>query len=172
MRNLFDGLARLTLAIAAFSLCVLVGVLAWQVFGRYVLNTSPSWTEPVALTFMSIAALFGAAVAVRAESHFAFPTLVESSPKPVRLALKTLARAISLLFGIALAGYGALLIVDAWEVPMAGAPIPEGVGYIGLCGGGALIAVFALERLMFGDPPAAHASSEGELPAPPEAREA
>lgn len=152
----FAALARLTVIIAATSLCVLVGVLAWQVFGRYVLNDSPSWTEPVAMTLMSVAALFGAALAVRAESHFAFPTLVESSPKPVRATLKTLSRLIALIFGIALAGFGGFLIIDSWDVPMAGAPFPEGVANIGVCGGGALIALFALERLLFGDPPDPH----------------
>ena len=137
---------------------MLVLVLGWQVFGRYVLNASPSWTEPVALTLMSVAALFGAAIAVRAESHFAFPTLVESSPKPVRTLLKALARLIALAFGIALAGFGGFLMADSWSVPMAGAPLPEGVGNMGLCVGGALIAVFALERLLFGDPPDQHAA--------------
>jgi TRAP-type C4-dicarboxylate transport system permease small subunit len=34
---------------------------------------------------------------------------------------------------------------------MAGAPIPEGVSYVGLCFGGVLIAIFALERLIAGD---------------------
>ncbi|MBC7769999.1 MAG: TRAP transporter small permease [Phycisphaerales bacterium] len=153
----FAALARLTVLIAATSLCVLVAVLAWQVFGRYVLNDSPSWTEPVAMTLMSVAALFGAALAVRAESHFAFPTLVESAPAPIRAALKALSRLIALIFGTALAGFGGFLIIDSWDVPMAGAPFPEGVANIGLCGGGALIAIFALERLLFGDPPDPHA---------------
>jgi TRAP-type C4-dicarboxylate transport system permease small subunit len=121
-----------------------------------VLNASPSWTEPVALTLMSVAALFGAAIAVRAESHFAFPTLVESSPKPVRALLKGVARLIALAFGVALAAFGGFLMLDSWSVPMAGAPFPEGVGHIGLCAGGALIALFALERLLFGDPPNPH----------------
>jgi TRAP-type C4-dicarboxylate transport system permease small subunit len=156
MKGVFSALAAITIAIAATSLCVLVVVLAWQVFGRYVLNASPSWTEPVALTLMSVAALFGAAIAVRAESHFAFPTLVESSPRPVRALLKALARLIALAFGVALAGFGGFLMVDSWSVPMAGAPFPEGVGHIGLCAGGALIAVFAFERLLFGDPPNPH----------------
>ncbi|GAM96575.1 TRAP-type transport system [alpha proteobacterium U9-1i] len=156
LKNAFGALAQATTFIAATSLCVLVLVLAWQVFGRYVLNSSPSWTEPVAMTLMGVAALFGAAIAVRSESHFAFPTLVESSPKPVRAALKALGRLIALVFGVALAGFGFFLIVDSWDVPMAGAPIPEGVSNIGLCGGGALIALFALERLLFGDAPDPH----------------
>lgn len=158
LKAVFDVLARLTAFIAATSLVVLVGVLAWQVFGRYVLNSSPSWTEPVSMTLMGVAALFGAAIAVRAESHFAFPTLVESSPKTVRAVLKALGRIIALIFGVALAGFGYFLIVDSWDVPMAGAPIPEGVANIGICGGGALIALFALERLLFGDAPDPHAA--------------
>ena len=162
LKSMFSAVAALTVFIAAMALCALVGVLAWQVFGRYVLNSSPSWTEPVALTLMGVAALFGAAIAVRAESHFAFPTLVENAPGPVRALLKAMGRLIALVFGLALAGFGGFLIVDSWDVPMAGAPIPEGVANIGLCGGGALIALFALERLMFGDPPNPHAASAAE----------
>lgn len=157
LSSAFAALARLTVLIAATSLCGLVVVLAWQVFGRYVLNQSPSWTEPVALTLMGVAALFGAAIAVRAESHFAFPTLVESAPAPLRAALKAMGRLIAFVFGIALAGFGGFLMADSWSVPMAGAPFPEGVANIGVCGGGALIALFALERLIFGDAPDPHA---------------
>jgi TRAP-type C4-dicarboxylate transport system permease small subunit len=147
----FDTLARATIAIAGLCLCALVLLLAWQVFGRYVLNDSPGWTEPVALTLMSAAALFGAAVAVRREAHFNFPTLVEMSPPPLRAALKALARLIALSFGAALAFYGGFLMRDSWDVPMAGAPLPEGVSFIGICLGGVLIALFALERLITGD---------------------
>jgi TRAP-type C4-dicarboxylate transport system permease small subunit len=162
LKGAFAALARLTVVIAAVSLCALVLLLAWQVFGRYVLNASPSWTEPLALTLMSVAALFGAALAVRAESHFAFPTLVESSPPPVRAVLKALARLIALAFGIALGGFGAFMMADSWYVPMAGAPMPEGVSYVGLAGGGALIALFALERLIFGDPANPHTEAPAE----------
>lgn len=160
LKGAFSALAWFAVAVAGASLVILVGVLAWQVFGRYVLNSSPSWTEPVAMTLMGVAALFGAAVAVRAETHFAFPTLVESAPPPVRLVLKTLGRLIALAFGIALAGFGGYLMIDSWNVPMAGAPMPEGVSHIGLCGGGALIALFALERLIFGDAPNPHGVRE------------
>lgn len=151
MAGLFSALARLTMLVATVSLCLLVLVLAWQVFGRYVLNDSPGWTEPVALTLMSVAALFGAAIAVRLESHFNFPTLVESLPAPARAALKALSRLIALGFGAALAAYGGFLAADAWDVPMAGAPMPEGVAFIGVAAGGALMALFALERLISGD---------------------
>ena len=152
-QGLFSILAKLTNAIAGICLCGLVVVLVWQVIGRYVLNDSPGWTEPLALVFVSIAALFGAALAVRSETHFAFPLLVELSPAPVKLALKVLARLISFGFGAALAFYGGLLVADGWDVSMAGAPLPEGFAFVGICAGGAMIAMFALERLLKGDAP-------------------
>lgn len=148
----FDALAGVTIAIGATALALMVLVLAWQVIGRYVLNDSPSWTEPVALTLMSVSALFGAAIAVRAESHFSFPTLVESSPPVVRALLRSLARLIAVLFGAALAWFGFFLMIDSWDTPMAGAPAPEGLSYAGLAFGGALIAIFAVERLLTGSP--------------------
>lgn len=153
MSGLFSAAARLAIIIATVSLSSLVLVLAWQVFGRYVLNASPGWTEPVALTLMSIAALTGAAVAVRNETHFAFPMLVESSPGPIKLALKAFARIVALLFGLALAILGGYLMAADWDVSMAGAPFPEGVAFAGLCVGGAFMTLFALERLFTGDPP-------------------
>lgn len=149
----FDVLAGVTMTIASTALASLVLVLAWQVVGRYVLNDSPSWTEPVALTLMSISALFGAAIAVRAESHFSFPTLMESSPAPVRSVLRFMARSIAVAFGAALSWFGFSLMIDSWDVPMAGAPAPEGLAYAGLAFGGALIALFAFERLLTGSPP-------------------
>jgi TRAP-type C4-dicarboxylate transport system permease small subunit len=148
----FDMLENVTITIAATALASLVAVLAWQVIGRYVLNDSPSWTEPVALTLMSISALFGAAIAVRAESHFSFPTLMESSPPPIRSALRFMARLIAVVFGAALSWFGFFLMIDSWDTPMAGAPAPEGLAYAGLAFGGALIALFAFERLLTGSP--------------------
>jgi TRAP-type C4-dicarboxylate transport system permease small subunit len=150
VRQVFSLLASLTSLIALLSLCALVLALAWQVFGRYVLNASPSWTEPVALTLMSVVALFGAALGVRKETHFNFPTLAHSTPPPVRAALKALSRLIAMAFGLALAAFGGVLMRDGWDVPMAGAPLPEGAAYAGIALGGVLIALFAFERLTLG----------------------
>ncbi len=148
----FDLLAGAAVTIASVALASLVLVLVWQVIGRYVLNASPSWTEPVALTLMSVSALFGAAIAVRTESHFSFPTLVESAPPLLKMLLRAFARMIAVAFGAALSGFGFFLMADGWDTPMAGAPAPEGAAYVGLALGGALIALFGLERLFSGSP--------------------
>lgn len=112
---------------------------AWQVFARYVLNDSPSWTEPVALLLMSSAMMFGAAVGVRNEAHFGFFLLVHIASAPVRKVLVGIARLIIIAIGLLLAYWGGVLLADGWDIRMAGAPLPQGLYFLPICVGGALI---------------------------------
>lgn len=146
-----DGLASLALGLAAAALVAMALVQAWQVFARYVLNDSPGWTEPLALLLMSFAVMFGAAVAVRRETHFAFQTLRDAAPGPARRLLKSISRLIAAASGAGLMVLGGVLMIDEWPVAMAGAPLPSGLKFAGLCIGGALILLFAVERLLTGD---------------------
>jgi hypothetical protein len=53
-------------------------------------------------------------------------------------------------------------MVDDWSVVMAGAPLPAGLKFAGLCFGGALILLFAIERLLTGDYPAPGTDAQAE----------
>ena len=131
----------------------MAAVEAWQVFARYVMNDSPSWTEPVALLFMSTAMMFGAAAGVRANRHFGFFLLVEhASPLP-RKVLQLVPKLIATGIGLMLALWGADMMFDAWNFPMAGAPLPQGMVFLPMCAGGTLIALFALEQIISPPPP-------------------
>jgi TRAP-type C4-dicarboxylate transport system permease small subunit len=132
----------------------MAAVEAWQVFARYVLNNSPSWTEPVALVLMSTAMMFGAAVGVRANRHFGFFIVAQNASPPVRRILHIVSRLIATAIGVMFAVWGGEMLIDAWDYPMAGAPLPQGVVFLPMCLGGALIAIFAFEQ-MFAPPPAA-----------------
>ena len=143
-----NGLARLAIFIASAALIGMAVVEGWQVFARYVLNNSPSWTEPVALLLMSTVMMLGAAVGTRNDAHFGFFIAVEAAPRPMRRALLALARLIAMAIGVLLTIWGGELLIDSWNVPMAGAPLPQGLVFLPFCIGGALIALFALERLI------------------------
>lgn len=149
--RVLDGLSAVILGLAGAALVGMALVQAWQVFARYVLNDSPGWTEPVALLLMSFAVMFGASVAVRRESHFAFQTLLHAMPSGLQTLLKSVSRLIAAAAGGGLMLLGGHLMLDEWAVNMAGAPLPAGLKYAALCVGGALILLFALERLAFGD---------------------
>lgn len=152
-RRPLDGLSRVILGLAGLALVAMALIQAWQVFARYVLNDSPGWTEPVALLLMSFAVMFGAAVGVRRETHFAFQNLRDALPDPMRGVAKAITRLIAATAGLGLMVLGGTLMIDDWAVPMAGAPVPSGLRFAALAVGGLLILIFALERLFTGDLP-------------------
>ncbi|MGH8025944.1 MAG: TRAP transporter small permease, partial [Pseudoxanthomonas sp.] len=112
-----DRLARLTSWIAGLALISMAAVQAWQVFARYVLNASPDWTEPVALLLLNTAMMFGAAVGVRAESHFGFFIARDAAPPAVARAMRGFSRLVVATVGALLTWWGAVLAADSWEVP-------------------------------------------------------
>jgi TRAP-type C4-dicarboxylate transport system permease small subunit len=154
VRSLLAGTARAALVLAAAALVCMTLVEAWQVFARYVLNDSPSWTEPVAIFLMNLAMAFSAAYGVRAQAHFGFFIGVHSAPPALRSVLLAIAWLVELATGCLLAYWGATMAADAWDVKMAGAALPQGMAPLPLCVGGALIALFALELLLLGPEPA------------------
>jgi TRAP-type C4-dicarboxylate transport system permease small subunit len=148
------ALARGATVVACISLVGMTLVEAWQVFARYVLNDSPVWAEPVVLLLMSAAMMFGAAAGVRSESHFGFFLALHVAPPRVRAVLLAVSRVVVTIIGAVLAFWGAVLLVDGWSIPMAGAPLPQGLYFLPIGIGGALIVVFALERLFTAAPAA------------------
>lgn len=143
-------LADLTLLIAGLSLVVLALVEGWQVFARYVLNDSPSWSEPVALLCMKLAMMLGAAAGVRAQGHFGFFIGVHAAPPGVQHLLLAFSRIVQAGVGLLLFIWGARLSYETWGVSMPGAALPLGMGYLPLWLGGALITIFAVELLLRG----------------------
>ena len=149
-KGVLDWLEQACLIIAGLSLAAVVAVQAWQVFARYVLNDSPSWTEPLALVFICNTAMLGAAVGARRETHFGFPLLADAAPAPIRMVCRLLARSAMIVLGAGLSWYGVVLTGDSWNVAMAGAGLPVGLRFLPVAVGGAVIAVFAAERLVRG----------------------
>jgi TRAP-type C4-dicarboxylate transport system permease small subunit len=141
-------LARVTIAVAGVALVAMAGIQAWQVFARYVLDDPPSWTEPLALLCMSTTLMFGAAAGVHAGRHFGFFIVVEHARPTLRRLMQLVARLIATLVGVLFALWGGEMMIDAWDYEIAGAPLPQGIMFVPLCLGGALIAIFSIEQLV------------------------
>ena len=141
-------LEKVSIGIAAGALLGMVAVEGWQVVARYVLNDSPGWTEPMALLCLGTAMMFGAAAGVRRERHFAFSLLVGIMAAPLQRAIRAACHALVAALGMFLGWHGGVLMIDGIDVAMAGTALPQGAMFAPLCFGGALIVVFALERLV------------------------
>jgi TRAP-type C4-dicarboxylate transport system permease small subunit len=147
-RGVIDRLAAATIAIAAAALLGLVLVQSWQVFTRYVLNDSPSWTEPMTLVLLSTAMSFGAAAGVHTNRHFGFVLLADHVPPGMRKVFAMISPLVIGAIGAVMAWWGAVLLVDGWAIKIAGANMPQSINFLPLSLGGALMVVFALQRLV------------------------
>lgn len=142
-----DRLSRLAVGIAATSLLGLVVVQGWQVFARYVLNDSPSWTEPVTLLLLASAMGLGAAAGVREQRHFGFFLLAESLGRGGKRLARALSATVMLAIGACMAAWSGILLADGWDVRLAGAPLPQSINFLPLALGGAMVTLFALDAL-------------------------
>ncbi|MEO6104827.1 MAG: TRAP transporter small permease [Pseudoxanthomonas sp.] len=141
-------LADIAIGIAATALLGLVVVQGWQVIARYVLNDSPSWTEPVTLLLLSTAMSLGAAAGVHSKRHFGFYLFKDSGGPALRRVLQVIPALVIAAIGATMAGWGWILLLDGLDIHAAGADIPQSINYLPLSIGGLLMMVFALEQLV------------------------
>jgi len=66
----FNLLSRICLILAGVSIVAMTVMFAWLVFGRYVLNDTPTWVEQVSHLLLMVIAFLGAAVGVRQDTTY------------------------------------------------------------------------------------------------------
>lgn len=159
VQRALDKLAGLTIGIAATALLGLVVVQGWQVFARYVINDSPSWTEPLTLLLLATATSLGAATGVHTNRHFGFFLLHDHVRPGARLAIDVIVTLVIVAIGAVMAYWGAVLLVDGLSIKAAGADLPQSINYLPLSIGGALMVLFALNRLLLAFAPQPHAAA-------------
>jgi TRAP-type C4-dicarboxylate transport system permease small subunit len=140
-------IARYLLMAAVVGLMTIIACVALQVFGRYVLNDTPTWAEALALVLVIWVTLFGAAVGVRDAGHIGMESLLVLVPEHVRLKLEIVIHALVAVFGALMAWNGALLAesVMGYKIPTLG--IPEGLNHVPVAIAGALIVLFSIEHI-------------------------
>jgi len=145
-----DGLVRVITFLCCLLLVWLIVITGIQVFGRYVLNDSPVWVERAALLTILYIALPMAAVGIRQGFHMSVTFVVDLlSPKGQAITALLVDLAIG-LFGVSMAWFGGVIAHRVWTAKMSVLPLPEGVTYLPLVITGALLVVFAIERLVLG----------------------
>jgi TRAP-type C4-dicarboxylate transport system permease small subunit len=141
-------LSLLSLILAGLGLIAMTIIVAWTVFGRYILNATPTWGEPVSLFLMLWFILLGGAVGVRELDHMGFDIGLHYTRGRWKAALVVTNEALVLLFALAMVWYGTELAAKVWSdrLPMIG--ISKGWDYVPIVGGGFLIALFSIEKLL------------------------
>ena len=146
--RLLDLISRICLIICGVSLVVLTVIFGWLVYGRYVLNATPTWVEQVSLLLIVVITFLGAAVGIHENTHLGVSYFREIAPEPVK-------RVFTIISHLMLAGFGAVMMVQSYKlmvfkwgsmIPLI--HVPEGLRAlpITLCGG--LLLVFSIGHLV------------------------
>ncbi|KAF5886430.1 MULTISPECIES: TRAP transporter small permease [Rhizobium] len=146
--NFLTRLSNAALWLAGTGLVLMTVFVAWQVFCRYVLNDSPSWTEPGSVMLMSWFIFLGAAVGIRENNHLGFDVLLYVLPKSGKRVLRMISDVVILAFGAGMVWYGGALMSLTWNTTLPSLGISGAFDYLPLAGGGVLAVIFSLERIV------------------------
>lgn len=141
-------LTRIALIISAAGLILMTLIIGWQVFGRYVLNASPAWSETTALLLMLYYIMLAAAVGVYENFHLGLKILLDSVSPKVRRGLEVINNSLVMLFGIAMLINGVQLAQFTADHIIPTLNISRAFAYWPFAAAGLLISIFALERLL------------------------
>lgn len=122
LNRILDGIASLCILIAGVLLVALIITFGWLVFGRYILNDTPTWVEQTSLVLVVYITCLGAAAGVRHHSHLNIDFIRESFAGPLRGVMHHISDLFILSFGGFMAFQGWTLVMTNMDraIPMIG----------------------------------------------------
>lgn len=148
MSAVLDATALVCKVVTGVALVVLTLIFGWLVFGRYVLNATPTWVEQVALLLVMLIAFLGAAVGVHENTHLSVSILRTSVSQRARSVLVVTSDLGMAGFGGLMLWYGWQLTVFKWGSLIPLIQVPEGLRSLPLTVGGGLILLFSVGHLI------------------------
>lgn len=148
LNTVSDAVSATCLALTGVAMVFLTTIFGWLVFGRYVLNATPTWVEQAALLLVMAIAFLGAAVGVHERSHLSVNMFRDSAPRSIRLLLLALSDALMAGFGGLMLWFGANLTAFKWQSMIPLIHLPEGLRSLPLTISGGLIVLFSLAHLL------------------------
>lgn len=145
--RLFDLLYRLIQWACVICLAGQVVIISYAVFGRFVLNRTPSWSEEVSKILMVWMSLLAAALAVKDDSHVRM-TVFDKYFGPLGLKIRdVIFSLLNIFFCGVLFWKGLDLIAQAHRTKLPGSGLPSSVLYASVCIGGLAMALMLVYRL-------------------------
>ena len=147
LERVFDAIVWACRVVAGVALGAMTLIFGWLVFGRYVLNDTPTWVEQYSLLLVMLIAFLGASVGVRENTHLSVVAFRGMVPGRVRTVFVILSDILMAGFGGLMLWYGALLTQFKWNSLIPLIQISEGYRSLPLTIAGGLILVFSLGHL-------------------------
>jgi len=144
----YDVISRICIILAGTALVVMTVIFAWLVFGRYVLNDTPTWVEQVSLLLIMVIAFFGAAAGVNQNAHLSVVIFRSIVPNWMRTIFVVVSDLLMMIFGGMMFWYGWELTKFKWTALVPLIQVPEGLRSLPLTICGLLIFLFSAGHLI------------------------
>lgn len=141
-------LSKISLMLAVVGLITIVLCVQYQVFGRYVLNDTPTWAEALSMLLVLYVTAFGLAVGVRDAGHIGLESIIVLLPEKMRIKLEILIHLLVGSFGALMAQNGYMWTVLKWDDKKPMLPVPSGMDYLPVAIAGVLIVLFSIEHII------------------------
>ena len=148
LNRLNATLGRYGMYFSVAGLFVIVVIVFYQVFGRYVLNSSPTWTESFALVLVLYVTLIGAAVGVRDAGHIGMESLLVLVSEKIRNRIELVIHVLVIVFAVTMIYNGYVLGSSVWSYKIPNLGLPEAIRYFPLVLSGVLIILFSIEHII------------------------
>ena len=145
-----DRVERMITATTAVIMIILSVLICWQVFSRYILNSSPFWIEEISVISLMLIGLLGAAACIWTESHMSLELVVSRLPETFRVWLRAATDIMIGVFALFLLERGIFLVQRTMGGILSSLPLAVGYTYLVLPIAGGLMVVFALFRAING----------------------
>jgi len=143
-----DLLSKICLILAGTALVSMTLMFAWLVYGRYVLNDTPTWVEQVSHLLIMVIAFLGAAVGVRQDTHLSVVLFRSAVPPKIRTVFVFVTDVLMASFGGFMFWYGLELTMFKWKTLIPLIQWSEGFRSLPLTICGALIFLFSISHLV------------------------
>lgn len=151
-----DLLAHICTVISGLALVFLTVSFGWLVYGRYVLNSTPTWVEQSALLLIVLIGFLSAAVGIHQGTHLSVTYFVTSSPHWLQRLFILATHIILAVFGTVMMIYSYQLVLFKWGSKIPLIHLPEGLRAVPIMISGGLILLFSVGHIIhfFRDAPA------------------
>lgn len=143
-----DLIGNFNLLFCSVALVVLTVIFGWLVFGRYVLNATPTWVEQVSLLLIVYIGFLGASVGIHKKTHLGVSVFREISPRPVQRIFELMSHVIMTGFGLVMVVYGYKLTLFRWPTEIPLIHVTEGLRAIPIMLSGICIVLFSIGHLI------------------------
>ena len=133
---------------SGIALVILTVIFGWLVFGRYVLNATPTWVEQVSLLLVTLIGFVGASVGIHEKTHLSVSYFQDISPPWIRRLFDVLSHVIIAVFGCVMMIYSWQLVVFKWGTAIPLIHVPEGLRALPIMFCGAAIMLYAIGHLI------------------------